>query len=451
MPTTSLRSSRVLRLSALTVLLLVTAPFAIHALAVLLGRAGQQRAAISVYDLAISISPNRAAAYRNRGQAKGAIGDAGGAIVDLGHALEIEPNDPLTRSLRAEAFLRLERFEDAAAAARMTIELDPAHAPSHAQLGFALLRQKRYEDALGPLQRAAHLAPTRADVLAYRADAHAQLGNLAQAEIDAREAVRLSPVSEYAHRIRGLVAMKSRKWQEAADALTVAISLAPDAWSLAKRAEANLWLKQHGKALDDAQRAIALDADHADAHGHAANAANSLGRYADALLLARRAASLEPANAYAHAQVAHALNGLERFGDALIAAEQALALDPRNAHAPRLAGIALVRLGRAKDAVPYLDRAVIADPNYSYTYAMRAEARAAAGDGRGALLDAAAALMGDRKSPWSHYAEARAYQALGNRSAALAAVGLAQSLHPHDKLIRSARDEILAMTLGSKI
>ncbi len=111
----------------------------------------------------------------------------------------------------------------------------------------------------------------------------------------------------------------------------------------------------------------------------------------------------------------------------------------------------MVRLGRAKDAVPYLDRAVIADPNYSYTYAMRAEARAAAGNGRGALLDAAAALMGDRKSPWSHYAEARAYQALGNRSAALAAVELAQSLHPQDKLIRSARDEILAMTLGSKI
>lgn len=451
MPIPSLRSSRLVRLSVLAVLLLVTTPFAIHALAVLLGRAGQQRAAISVYDLAIRITPDRAAAYRNRGQAKGAIGDAAGAIDDLGRALELEPNDPLTRWLRAEVLLRLERFDEAAAAARTTIGLDPSHAPSHAQLGFALLRMKRYEDALGPLQRAAHLAPTRADVLAYRADAHAQLGNLAQAEIDARDATRLSPVSEYAHRIRGLVAMKSRKWQEAADALTVAISLAPDAWSLAKRAEANLWLSQFRKALDDGQRAIALDADHADAHRHAANAANSLGRYADALPLARRAASLEPANAYAHSQVAHALNGLERYGEAIAAAEKALAIDPRNAHAPRLAGIALVRLGRAKDAIPYLDRAVIADPKYSYTFAMRAEAKAAAGDGRGALLDAAAALMGDRKSPWSHYAEARAYQALGNRSAALAAVEMAHSLLPQDKLIRSAREEILAMTLGSKI
>ncbi len=450
-PMTSLGSSRLLRFSVAAILLIVTGPFSIHALAVLFGRSGQHRAAISVYDLALRISPDRAAAYRNRGQAKGALGDTAGAIYDLGRALELEPNDPLTRWLRAEMFLRLERFEEAAAAARTTINLDPAHAPSHAQLGFALLRMKRYEEALGSLQRAAHLDPTCADVLAYRADVHAQLNNLAQAELDARDATRLSPVSDYAHRIRGLVALKSRKWQEAADALTVAISLAPDAWSLTRRAEAQLWLKQYRKALDDAQRAIALDADHADAHHHAANAANSLGKYDEALLHARRAAALAPGNSWVMSQVAHALNGLDEFADAATAAEKALALDPRNAHALRQAGLAKIRTDQPQDAIGYLDRAVVIDPTYSLGFSLRAQAKAALYDGRGALGDALVALSLDRKSAWSHFAHARALQVLGDRPGALAAIELANSLYPGNALIASVRKDVQAMTRGSRI
>ncbi|MEQ1713264.1 MAG: tetratricopeptide repeat protein [Hyphomicrobium sp.] len=451
MPMTSLRSSRLVRLSVLAVLLLVTTPFAIHALAVLIGRAGQHRAAISVYDLAIRISPARAVAYRNRGQAKGALGDAAGGNDDLERALALDPDDRLTRWLRAEALLRLERFDEAAAAARATIDLDPSHAPSHAQLGFALLRMKRFEDALGPLQRAAHLAPTRADVIAYRADAHVQLGNLAQAEIDSREATRLSPVSEYAHRIRGLVGLKSRKWQEAADALTVAISLAPDAWSLAMRAEANLWLKQYRKALDDARRAIALDADHAEAHHHAANAANSLGTYDEALLHARRAASLAPGNGWVMSQVAHALNGLDKFSEAATAAEKALALEPQNAHALRQAGLAKIRTDQPQDAIGYLDRAVVVDANYSLGFSLRAQAKAALNDGRGALGDALVALSLDRKSAWAHFAHARALQVLGDRRGALAAIELAHSLYPSNALIASVRKDVEAMTTGSRI
>ena len=67
----------------------------------------------------------------------------GAALDRVDRALAIEPASPALRMLRGDLLLHLERFDDATAAYRAVIEVDPRSADAWANLGRSLARQGR--------------------------------------------------------------------------------------------------------------------------------------------------------------------------------------------------------------------------------------------------------------------------------------------------------------------
>jgi tetratricopeptide (TPR) repeat protein len=120
--------------------------------------------------------------------------------------------------------------------------------------------------------------------------------------------------------------------------------------------------------LGDADRAAAaflraaeIDPAQVDARLRASATLLGLGRYAEARLLAQEAVSVEPRNVTALAIAAAADAGLGNFVKARRALGEALAIEPRSAFAHRAFGTALLRRGELADAREMLQKAVDGD------------------------------------------------------------------------------------------
>ncbi len=90
------------------------------------------------------------------------------ALERVDRALAIEPASPALRMLRGDLLLRLERFDDATAAYRAVIEVDPRSADAWANLGRSLARQGRVAEAEQALARALEIDARNAAALEVR-------------------------------------------------------------------------------------------------------------------------------------------------------------------------------------------------------------------------------------------------------------------------------------------
>ena len=78
----------------------------------------------------------------------------GAALERVDRALAIEPSSPALHMLRGDLLLHLERFDDATAAYRAVIDVEPRSADAWANLGRSLARQGRAEEAEQAVARA---------------------------------------------------------------------------------------------------------------------------------------------------------------------------------------------------------------------------------------------------------------------------------------------------------
>ncbi len=124
------------------------------------GRSGRVQEAMSDLMIARRLNPLRGEVYEDLGNAYGSLGNLDSAIVFFDRALRIDPTLGHTYYNRAIAYLR----------------------------------GGRANEALADLARAEELMPDQAASLHFpRGNAYMQLGQVAQAEVEFREAVRLDP------------------------------------------------------------------------------------------------------------------------------------------------------------------------------------------------------------------------------------------------------------------
>jgi tetratricopeptide (TPR) repeat protein len=88
----------------------------------------------------------------------------------------------------------LGKHEQSLAAFRKTIELNPAYAVAHYNLGTLLLKLGNYAEAVQPLQEAIRLDPQFSDALYNLAAAYAQLGDKGNALQWLKAAIHSNPV-----------------------------------------------------------------------------------------------------------------------------------------------------------------------------------------------------------------------------------------------------------------
>jgi TolB-like protein/class 3 adenylate cyclase len=123
-----------------------------------------------------------------------------------------------------------EGMEQARAAARRALELDPELPEGHIALGWVLADYVWvWARAKAELDRALELAPGDGDVQRASASLAMQLGRLDEAIGLARRAVVLDPLSKPAHVVLGDCCMRAGRLDDAVASLQVALDLAPNA------------------------------------------------------------------------------------------------------------------------------------------------------------------------------------------------------------------------------
>jgi TolB-like protein len=116
----------------------------------------------SLFDRALTLSSSNVVALRNSAMALAWMGKADLAIERARRAIRLSSFDPLNyhaHNALAVAYLQLGQYEEAEAAARLSIDLNPSYVIPHAFLAAALVRQGRLTEAKAAARQVLTLVP----------------------------------------------------------------------------------------------------------------------------------------------------------------------------------------------------------------------------------------------------------------------------------------------------
>ena len=190
---------------------------------------GNYDAAIRDFNEAIRIWPENATAFANRGETNRLMGRLDAALSDFNEAIRLNPNSAFAFSGRGMVWAMLDQLD-------------------------AALRD--YNEAI-------RLDPNNADAFGSRGDVHSWMEQWALALIDYTEAIRLNPNAFTFYR-RGEVNSHLELWDAALSDYTESIRLGDsrsDAWAFAGRGFVYWNLGQINQAIQDFERALALNPD----------------------------------------------------------------------------------------------------------------------------------------------------------------------------------------------
>ncbi len=210
------------------------------------------------------------------------------ALSAIDEAIATESEDPAYYCLRADVLLKIERFEEAIQDAQAVLDIEPDHWHSFQQMIQATV-------AMGCLQ---------------------------DAEVHARELVRLAPAE-------------------------------PDALLFASR----FYLSQDqlDKALELVDEALNIDADDQEAQHLRSFVLFEMGDYGRASEELRQSASHRPDSVFTHCLLADSLLLSGDWAAAVDVAEHLVEIDPTHNHAHCVRGQALIELGRSGEAIAAFD------------------------------------------------------------------------------------------------
>lgn len=175
------------------------------------------------------------------------------------------------------------------------LEIEPANAVAHYQLGVAFDELGRRQDALRSYERAIEARPAFAEAHNNRALALQSLGRRAEALAGFEHALRIRPDYANAHANLASVLRDQGRLVEALRACDLALRIQPDhANAHCSRGVALRDLHRYDESLACLDRAIAIRPDHADAHGHRGDTLRELQRLDEAVASYERAVALHP-------------------------------------------------------------------------------------------------------------------------------------------------------------
>ena len=125
--------------------------------------AGDFDGAIDDYAKAISLDPNFAKAYANRGCLWYSRGDFGKAIIDLDKAIAIDPELPSPYFIRGNIWLQKQSYDSAITDYNRAIALKPDFHEAYYKRGVVCRKQGRYDSAIVDFTRAIQINPKDAE------------------------------------------------------------------------------------------------------------------------------------------------------------------------------------------------------------------------------------------------------------------------------------------------
>ncbi len=315
---------------------------------------GDLERALEDYDEAIRLHPSYVPAFFNRGIARYTRKEYARAIADYDEAIRLDPDNAGVFNNRGIAYWNLGEHERAVEDYDRAIALAPGYALAYSNRGTAYRSKGDYDRAIEDFDRAIALDPENVVAFNERGIAYKNMGDVGPRDV--RRAV--SPDADGQQAAAGDVRGNVRPTEDptlanagdagpsqpgpassgddpdtgsagrtTAHAALSSGATTPDAEPgrtvLGARGNAFMRLGHYDRAIQDHDRAIALDPTNARALNDRGNAYRSKGHIARALEDYGDALSLEPdyAEAYANRGVAHTIDGnydraMRNFGEA---------------------------------------------------------------------------------------------------------------------------------------
>jgi tetratricopeptide (TPR) repeat protein len=273
-------------------------PVALSVLARAEARVKGGSAALQTADRAVAAGANAAVAHEARGEALLAVGRNDDAAAAARKALELDPQLTPARVLLATALLAHGKHAEAVAEAKKATEANPQSDEAFAVYGLALLAQdaKNWSEAIAQAQQGAFLNPNNPVVQVAVGRIFEAQGNLDQATSAYRKAVEKDPTNTGAR--RALISLQERRG-DVEGALAEARKLAAEA---PQSGDAQLQLGRLLMRKNDFNEAIkplevaAQSAGVPEAHVLLGTAYTNMGRYAEAAAAYKKAVELDPKN-----------------------------------------------------------------------------------------------------------------------------------------------------------
>jgi tetratricopeptide (TPR) repeat protein len=255
-------------------------------------------------------------------------------------------------------------YDEAIAAFRTAIQIEPGRAVAHYNLGVALFQQGKLDEAIATWRVATRLNPDDATAHSSLGIALATQGRWDEAIAERRAAIRLNPEDALARADLGRALVAQGQWDDAIAEFRAAIRLQPD------YANAHyilgICLSTQGKleeAIAEFREATRLEPTAPGAHNHlawvlASPSTSPRSDYEEALTHARKAVELAPSDVASVNTLALAEYRSGHWAESVAAAERAMQLrDGDSALDWFILALALWRKGEKDNARMWFDKA----------------------------------------------------------------------------------------------
>ena len=332
---------------------------------------------------------------------------------------------------RAYAHHQAGRLEEARADYESLLAREPRHFDALHLLGVLALQTARPAEAVEHFSRALQVDPASAATHNNLGEAQRRVGRLAQAEACFREAVLRDPAYADAHFNLGALLRRLGRREEAAASYRSAIASKP------AFAEAHLRLGETLNALGHPEQAIealraalALDANLAEAHSSLGVALSDAGRLDEALAACQRAVALKPELAVAHFNAGNVLREKGFLDEAIAAYRAAIEHDAQLAEAYNNLGNALKQQGKSAEAMQCYEQAVALSPEFAEARLNAANLLRDSGRPNEAVAAYRALLEGRPDLAAAHFGLGTALKGRGDKVGALACYRKALEIDP---------------------
>ena len=248
-------------------------------------------------------------------------GDGQSAIAAGREGAARHPRDDELLLELTNAYFMEDQFDEALATIDQAIAVGekPLH---HCARANMLLRLERFEEAIAEAEALLDTQPDHWHSIDQIIQGLDGLGRVAEAEAHARDLVRLAPAE-------------------------------PSALVAAARFYGSQ--RRLDRALELADKALSIDADHQGARQMRGFVLFDMADYRGAAVELRQFASCHPRSVRTHCRLADSLLCSEEFEEAIEVAEHLLDIDPEHSHSHLVRGCALVELGRLEEAMVAFD------------------------------------------------------------------------------------------------
>lgn len=238
----------------------------LHLLGVIALQTRQPQQSLELFAKAISVNPNVAAAYCNRGLALQALNRFAEALESFDKALAINAKFAEAYSNRAIALSAMGQNEQALASCDKALALKPDYAEAYNNRARALNALKRHAEALASCDRAIALLATCTEAHNNRGIALNALMRHAEAIASYDDAIAARPKYPEAYNNRGCALYNLGRAEEALSNYDTAIALMPDyAAAHNNRGSVLRLLARHAEAAASYDKAIVLNPAYVDA------------------------------------------------------------------------------------------------------------------------------------------------------------------------------------------